>query len=93
MERDGYLTCKTEREGRTSRKFYTITEKGARRTCGRADPIAGTQGRVRIGMIDRTGTTETRRAQGAPGEVSSAFLKLGLTSFGGPIAHLGYFRD
>lgn len=28
MERDGYLTSKTEREGRTSRKFYTITDKG-----------------------------------------------------------------
>jgi len=26
-------------------------------------------------------------------EVFAAFFKLGLTSFGGPIAHLGYFRD
>ena len=30
---------------------------------------------------------------GSPGEVFRAFLKLALTSFGGPIAHLGYFRD
>ncbi|MDX2375691.1 chromate efflux transporter [Microbacterium sp. LRZ72] len=30
---------------------------------------------------------------GSPGEVFRAFLRLGLTSFGGPIAHLGYFRD
>jgi chromate transporter len=30
---------------------------------------------------------------GSASEVFRAFLKLGLTSFGGPIAHLGYFRD
>lgn len=35
------------------------------------------------------------RSRGAAGarEVFAAFLRLGLTSFGGPIAHLGYFRD
>ncbi|WP_437359295.1 chromate transporter [Inquilinus limosus] len=31
--------------------------------------------------------------QGSVAEVLGAFLKLALTSFGGPIAHLGYFRD
>lgn len=31
--------------------------------------------------------------QGSTVEVFRVFLKLGLTSFGGPIAHLGYFRD
>ena len=31
--------------------------------------------------------------RGSAGEVFAAFLKLGLTSFGGPIAHLGYFRE
>jgi len=30
---------------------------------------------------------------GRASEVFVAFLRLGLTSFGGPIAHLGYFRD
>jgi chromate transporter len=30
---------------------------------------------------------------GSPGEVLRIFAKLGLTCFGGPIAHLGYFRD
>lgn len=36
--------------------------------------------------------TEHQR-QGTAGEVLGAFTRLGLTSFGGPIAHLGYFRD
>jgi chromate transporter len=41
-----------------------------------------------------TGETVRRAAagRGAAGEVLRVFLRLGLTSFGGPIAHLGYFR-
>ncbi len=33
------------------------------------------------------------QSQASVSEVFRVFLKLGLTSFGGPIAHLGYFRD
>jgi chromate transporter len=40
-----------------------------------------------------TGEADPSPSSGTPGEVFRAFLKLGLTSFGGPIAHLGYFRD
>src|SRR5688500_1983359 len=36
--------------------------------------------------------TQTPRSKEA-WTVFLAFLRLGLTSFGGPIAHLGYFRD
>src|SRR6202162_2251335 len=36
---------------------------------------------------------EDAAQHGSPVEVFRAFLRLGLTSFGGPIAHLGYFRD
>src|SRR5690625_6082990 len=31
-------------------------------------------------------------ARGSAWEVFRVFLKLGVTSFGGPVAHLGYFR-
>jgi len=31
--------------------------------------------------------------QGSVAEVLTAFIRLGLTSFGGPTAHLGYFRE
>ena len=37
--------------------------------------------------------TATQNKAGSPAEVLGAFLKLGLTSFGGPVAHLGYFRS
>ena len=46
---------------------------------------------------DKPTTVDARAGRasrpGSAGEVLRAFLKLGLTSFGGPIAHLGYFRD
>ncbi|WP_067215655.1 chromate efflux transporter [Stappia indica] len=38
-------------------------------------------------------TPPAPQSHGTAGEVFRAFLKLGLTSFGGPIAHLGYFRE
>lgn len=38
-------------------------------------------------------TEADSQKHGTPGEVFVTFLKLGVTSFGGPIAHLGYFRD
>lgn len=44
--------------------------------------------------MDSSSTTgRTATPGGTVGEVFFAFLKLGLTSFGGPVAHLGYFRD
>jgi chromate transporter len=33
------------------------------------------------------------RPTGSPLEVLRVFLRLGVTCFGGPIAHIGYFRD
>ncbi|EJO91617.1 chromate transporter [Ectopseudomonas mendocina DLHK] len=37
--------------------------------------------------------TRRRSSDHSPWAVFLIFLRLGLTSFGGPIAHLGYFRD
>lgn len=38
-------------------------------------------------------TTTVPARRGSPLKVLRIFLKLGLTCFGGPIAHIGYFRD
>src|SRR5215213_8950978 len=45
---------------------------------------------------EATGTNEPIERPNARGrliEVLAVFTRLGLTSFGGPVAHLGYFRD
>jgi chromate transporter len=42
---------------------------------------------------ERQPAPSRRRGGRAAAEVFLVFLKLGLTSFGGPIAHMGYFHD
>jgi chromate transporter len=44
-------------------------------------------------MASEADAENQTRHPGSPLEVLWAFLRLGLTSFGGPIAHLGYFRE
>jgi chromate transporter len=43
-------------------------------------------------MPDATVAPTSASPEGTPREVFLAFLRLGMTSFGGPVAHLGYFR-
>ena len=44
-------------------------------------------------MTESPSSGGEHRPPGSVGEVFLVFLRLGLTSFGGPVAHLGYFRE
>lgn len=46
-----------------------------------------------VSMKDPQQPTSGRGHPGTIAEVFWVFLRLGVTSFGGPVAHLGYFRD
>ncbi len=46
-----------------------------------------------MSALERQVTAATAQPDGNWREVLAAFLRLGLTSFGGPVAHLGYFRE
>ncbi len=44
-------------------------------------------------MTSAIEAVEGEKKRGAPAEILLVFLKLGVSCFGGPIAHLGYFRE
>jgi chromate transporter len=47
-----------------------------------------------VDLTDATAeSTKTCQIKSSVGEVFAVFFKLGVTSFGGPIAHLGYFHE
>src|SRR5438445_8364628 len=48
---------------------------------------------MRLEESNVTGTSDPVPARGSFLEVLGVFTRLGLTSFGGPVAHLGYFRQ
>src|SRR6516162_6182179 len=52
-----------------------------------------TQETTRMDPVSASGQAPVaQRQRGSAPEVFRVFLRLGLTSFGGPVAHLGYFR-
>ena len=44
-------------------------------------------------IVANPAITAKNQPTGSPLEVLLVFLRLGLTCFGGPIAHIGYFRE
>lgn len=67
-------------------------DRGARTAHdGRAGSLAGAGAGTGVDGGGAVGMAADRA--GSAGEVFGAFLRLGLSSFGGPIAHVGYFRN
>src|SRR3954451_23609689 len=52
-------------------------------------PARGGRGGKESDLDDEAGAETSR---GTAAEVFRVFLRLGLTSFGGPVAHIGYYR-
>src|SRR5262249_22209305 len=67
---------------RTKKILHDRKSISSFRTCG-----------LRRATMNEVSSEATRAARGTWSEVLSAFLRLGLTSFRGPVAHIGYFRD
>ncbi len=59
---------------------------------GRREAAFPGNGGVKTVSADAKVSGEAGTRQGSASEIFLAFLRLGLMSFGGPIAHLGYFR-
>ena len=60
--------------------------------CIRTDPDRGSAREGQRGLDPKSGRDPAGFAGGSVLEVLLIFLRLGVSSFGGPIAHLGYFR-
>jgi PadR family transcriptional regulator, regulatory protein PadR len=66
LARDRCLASRTEREGRTSRKFHTITDKGREGLAVARVRLRGTEGQGRGAMTDTTEPGEAgQRARNA----------------------------
>jgi chromate transporter len=100
MEQRGYLRSRAKKIGRSMRRLYRATARGDKalgEVKEKLKELVGELFEARYGAARGIVTANTQAAA-APhpssvGEVFRVFFRLGLTSFGGPVAHLGYFRE